>query len=100
MIWAGVLATSIGCYLLKLAGVSVPARLLKSPTVLRVSTLLPVSMLAALTAVQTFGSGRSVVVDARGAGLAVAVVLLLLRAPFLVVVVAAAVTAALLRALV
>ncbi len=98
MIWAGVLGTALGCYLLKLAGVSLPGRWLESPTVRRVATMLPVAMLAALTAVQAFASGRAVVVDARAAGLAVAAVLLLLRAPFLVVVLAAAATAALLRA--
>jgi hypothetical protein len=98
MIWAGVLVTSLGCYLLKLAGVSVPARVLESPWVRRTAALLPVALLAALAAVQAFASGRHVAVDARAAGLAVAVVALLLRAPFLVVVVAAAVTAAVLRA--
>jgi hypothetical protein len=56
-------------------------------------------MLSALVAVQTFGDGQSLVIDARVAGVAVAVVALLLRAPFLVVVLAAAISAALLRAL-
>jgi hypothetical protein len=59
---------------------------------------MPVALLAALVAVQTFATGQSLVVDARVAGLAVAIVALLLRAPFLVVVVVAAVSAALLRA--
>ena len=99
MIWAAVLATSVGCYLLKLAGLSVPARVLDSPRVRVVAALLPVALLAALAAVQTFASGRSLVVDARAAGLAFAVVALLLRAPFIVVVVGAAAVAALLRAL-
>jgi len=94
-----VLATSVGCYLLKLAGLSVPARVLDSPRVRVVAALLPVALLAALAAVQTFASGRSLVVDARAAGLAFAVVALLLRAPFIVVVVGAAAVAALLRAL-
>ena len=54
-------------------------------------------LLAALVAVQVFASGTRLTIDARAAGLAVAVVALLLRAPFLVVVFAAAATAALLR---
>ena len=54
-------------------------------------------LLAALVAVQTFGSGQSLVVDARVAGVAAAAVALLLRAPFLVVVVVAGVVAAALR---
>jgi len=59
---------------------------------------MPVALLAALVAVQTFATGQSLVVDARVPGLAVAIVALLLRAPFLVVVAVAAVSAALLRA--
>ena len=98
MIWAAVLATAAGCYLLKLAGLSVPERLLASPRVRAVSALLPIALLAALTAVQVVGHGRGVTLDARAAGLGFAVVALALRAPFLVVVVGAAVVAALLRA--
>ncbi len=99
MIWAAVLGTALGCYLLKLAGLSVPQAALDHPLVARVADLVPVALLSALVAVQVVGSGSSVVLDARVAGLAVAVVALLLRAPFLVVVVAAATTAALLRML-
>ncbi|MGJ3561096.1 hypothetical protein ACR6C2_33730 [Streptomyces sp. INA 01156] len=43
-------------------------------------------MLAALTAQQTFADGQTLVLDARGVGLAAAAVALMLRAPFLVVV--------------
>lgn len=98
MIWFAVLAGSIGCYLEKLAGFLLPHSVLEDSRVRRVSGLLPVALLAALVAVQTFATGQTLVVDARAAGLAVAVVALLLRAPFLVVVLAAAVTAAVLRA--
>ncbi|HEY5185822.1 MAG TPA: AzlD domain-containing protein [Actinomycetes bacterium] len=98
MIWAAVLVTSAGCYLAKLAGLSVPERYLDSPRVRAVAALIPVALLAALAAVQTFASGQSLVLDARAAGLAFAFVALLLRAPFLVVVVGAAAVAALLRA--
>lgn len=98
MIWTAVLLAGLGCYLLKLAGLSVPAAWLERPLLQRVADLLPVALLAALVAVQVFaGDARELVVDARLAGLGVAVVALLLRAPFLVVVLAAATTAALLR---
>lgn len=94
MIWAAVLATCAGCYLLKLAGLSLPAAALSSPRLRRVTDLLPVALLSALIAVQTLG-GRTLTVDARAAGLLAAGVAVLLRAPVLVVVVvAAAVTAA------
>jgi len=95
--WVTVLAAGVGCYLLKLAGLAVPSRVLDHPTVERVADLIPVALLAALVAVQVLTSGHDLVVDARLAGLGVAVGLLLLRAPFLVVVVGAALTAALLR---
>ena len=98
MIWTAVLAGCLGCYLLKLAGWSVPARWLEQPTVQRAAVLLPVPLLAALVVVQAFAGDRALVLDARAAGLAVGAVLVLLRAPFLLVVVAAAGTAALLRA--
>lgn len=98
MTWAAVLVAAAGCYLLKLAGMSVPERVLDRPTVRRVAGLLPVALLSALIAVQVVADGRALVVDARLAGLAVAALALVLRAPFIVVVVLAAVTAALLRA--
>ncbi len=102
MTWA-VLGCAAGCYALKLAGLSVPQRVLDSPGVRRVAALLPVVLLAALVAVQVVAvrtaTGNGLAVDARLAGLGVAVVALLLRLPFLVVVLAAALTAALLRLL-
>jgi uncharacterized membrane protein len=95
--WTAVLLACVGCYLLKLAGLSLPERVLSHPTVERVADLIPVALLAALVAVQTFSAGSGLTVDARGLGLAFAVVALLLRMPFLVVVVGAAVVAAVAR---
>jgi len=95
--WAAVLAGAAGCYLLKLAGMSVPPSVLERPLVRRVAGLIPVALLSALVAVQVFSSGQRLVLDERAAGLAAAAVLLVLRAPFLVVVVGAAAVAALLR---
>ena len=98
--WIAVLVTAAGCYAFKLAGLTVPRRVLDRPRVRRFAELVPVALLAALAAVQTFSAGQSLVIDpARLAGMGAAVVALLLRAPFLVVIVAAAGTAAALRAL-
>ena len=97
MIWAAILATAAGCYLLKLVGLSVPQRWLETPTVARMSGLLPVALLAALAAVQTVATGAHLTLDARVAGVAVGAVALAFRAPFIVVVALAALTAALLR---
>jgi branched-subunit amino acid transport protein len=95
--WAAIIGAGVGCYLLKLAGLSIPARVLERPVVERIADLIPVALLAALIAVQVFASGQHLTIDARAAGLGAATVALLLRAPFLVVVVVAALTAALLR---
>jgi branched chain amino acid efflux pump len=97
MIWTAVLAAAVGCYLLKLAGLSVPPRVLERPLVERIADLLPVALLSALIGVQVFGDGQSLVIDARVVGLGVAFVALLLRAPFIVVVLLAALSAALVR---
>jgi branched-subunit amino acid transport protein len=99
-IWIAVLVAAGGCYLLKLAGLTVPQRVLASPLVRRFAELVPVALLAALSAAQTLTSGHAIDLDpARLSGTAAAVVALLLRAPFLLVIVAAAGTAAALRAL-
>ncbi len=95
--WVAVLVASGGCYLLKLAGLSVPRRVLVNQRVQRIADTLPIALLATLVAVQTFTAGTRVGLDARGAGLLVALVAVLLRAPFLVVVTAAVVATALLR---
>jgi branched-subunit amino acid transport protein len=97
MTWTTILAAGVGCYLLKLAGLSVPAGVLERPAVRRIAGLIPVALLSALVAVQVFSTEDRLVVDERAAGLAMAVVLLVVRAPFLVVVCGAALTAALLR---
>lgn len=97
--WAAIAVTAVGAYLLKLAGLSIPATVLEHPLVHRIADLLPVALLAALVAVQVFGEEQSLVLDARAAGLGAAVVALLLRAPFIVVVLVAALTAGIVRML-
>jgi len=98
-LWLIVIIASLACLSLKVAGYLVPASFLEKPSPARIANLLTVALLAALTAVQTLGSGTRIVVDARLPALAMAAVLLALRAPFIVVVIAAAATAALIRAL-
>jgi len=99
VIWAGVLVASASCYALKLAGLSLPERWLQDSRVQRTVPMIPIALLAALVGTQTFSTGQHLVLDVRAAALAVAIVAVLLRAPFLVVVAAAALTAALLRLL-
>jgi uncharacterized membrane protein len=97
VIWAAVLAASAGCYAVKLAGLSVPRRILDDPRVRRIAALIPVALLAALIAIQTFSTGHDLVIDARVAGIAAAVVAVRLRAPFIVTVAVAAAVTALVR---
>jgi hypothetical protein len=96
--WGAVLLASAGCYALKLAGMSVPQRVLADARVRRIGALLPVALLSALVATQTFASGHDLTVDARAAGLGVAAAAVAVRAPFLAVVAPAATTTALVRA--
>ncbi len=99
-LWATVVVASVLSFLLKLSGYVVPQRWLEGPRISRVTGLLPVALLSALVITQAFTtSSGSPTLDARAAGVGVAVVALLLRAPFLVVIVLAAATAAGLRAL-
>jgi branched chain amino acid efflux pump len=97
-IWPAVIATGLGCYALKLAGLLIPQRVISEPRVRRFTELVPVALLTALVAVQTAAHGDALAADGpRMAGVAAAVVALLLRAPFLVVLLVAAGVAAGLR---
>ncbi|MGW6583009.1 AzlD domain-containing protein [Streptomyces globisporus] len=98
-VWIAIGLTVAGCYLAKLLGLLVPAGVLERPIVQRMAALLPVALLAALTAQQTFGDGQQLVLDARAAGLGAAALALVLRAPFLVVVGAGVLVTAGVRAL-
>ncbi|MGY2082748.1 AzlD domain-containing protein [Blastococcus sp. SYSU DS0539] len=97
--WTAVLVASVGCYLLKLAGLSVPASWVEQPWVARVVDFVPAALLAALVVVQGLTSGDEVVVDGRLAGLAVAALALALRAPFILVLVLAGAAGALVHVL-
>jgi branched-subunit amino acid transport protein len=96
--WIAVLAVGAATVALKATGpVLAAGRQLPLATASVVDLLAP-ALLAALVATNAFGGDGALVLDARGAGLAVAGLAVALRAPLLVVVVAAALTAALLRA--
>ncbi len=96
-LWLGIAIMVVGCFALKYAGLSVPAAVLIHPLTVRAADLIPVALLGALIAVQVFGSGSALTVDARVLALVVAAVLLTLRVPFLPMVFAAALVAALVR---
>jgi hypothetical protein len=98
-LWTAVLLASLLAYATKLAGHLVPPAWLTGRVTTRALGLLPVALLAALVGVQTMSApGPTLVLDARVAGVAAALVALVLRAPFLVVLLVAAAVAAGLRA--
>jgi hypothetical protein len=99
LLWVAVIAASVLSFVQKWIGYQAPQDVLERPRISRITRLLPIALLGALVATQTATSGSEIVLDARLAGLGVAVVLLVLRAPFLVVVIGAAAAAAGLRAL-
>lgn len=99
-LWLAILIAAVGCYLLKLAGVSLPKSILNHPKVQRVAQFLPIAMLSALVAVELFDGGGSYAMDWRTlAGVAAGVVALLLRRGFLFVFLTAISVTALLRLL-
>jgi branched-subunit amino acid transport protein len=95
--WLAVLLVGAGTVLIKsvgpvgVAGRRVPAR------VDRLLEMVAPAILAALVVTETFASGRSLVLDARLAGVAAGIAAVALRAPLWVVVVVGAVATALVR---
>jgi branched-subunit amino acid transport protein len=96
-VWTSVIAVGAGTVALKAVGpVAVGGRRLP-PRVLELLSMLAPALLAALVIDEGFASGRSLVLDARVAGLAAGAVAVALRAPIWAVVVAGAAATALVR---
>jgi len=98
-VWVVIAALALATAALKLAGpLALGGRPLR-PGAMSVVELLASALLAALVVVETFGSGRSLVLDARVLGAAFAAVAVWRRAPMIVVVLGAAAVTALARLL-
>jgi branched-subunit amino acid transport protein len=93
-IWIATLVTSLICFVLKLLGYSLPESILNKPIVQRINSLIPIALLSALVAVQTFGIEKSVQIDHRLAGVVVAGIALRFKASFPVMMLLAAITSA------
>ena len=94
MIWTAIIATSVIAFMLKYLGQAVPAAWLENARIQKFALYLPTALLAALVAVQSLGSEKNIVFDARSIGVVVAAVALFLKAPFPVVVLLAVLTSA------
>jgi branched-subunit amino acid transport protein len=97
--WVAVLVVGAATVAIKAAGPVLAGGRQLAPGSAGVLELLAPALLAALVATGAFASDEALVLDERGAGLAVAGVAVLLKAPLLVVIVAAAVAAATMRAI-
>lgn len=90
---------AVGAYAFKFLGlVVIGSRELPAP-LQRCLILVPAALLTALVVKDTFSTGQDLVLDARAAGVAVAVVAAWRRAPFVVIVLLAAATTAVVRQL-
>jgi hypothetical protein len=88
--WVLIAVLAAGTVAVKIAGPVVAGGRELPPALTRVIALLAPALLAALVVLGTFTTDRSVVLDARAAGLLTALVALLLRAPVVVALLAAA----------
>lgn len=92
--WIATLGTSLVAFLLKFSGHSVPERWLSLPKIQRINTLIPIALLSALVAVQSFSEKSQLMIDQRLVGISAAILALVLKAPFPVVVLSAAISSA------
>ena len=98
-VWVTIGGLAVATAAIKAAGpLALGGRPLPAPLV-RVIALLSPALLAALVATQTFADGRSLVIDARAAGVAAAATAIVLRAPLVVTIVVAALVTAAVRGL-
>ena len=93
--WLAVIGTSVLAFLLKYLGHNVPKSWLSNPRILKINSLIPIALLSALVAVQTFTDKSKLVIDQRVVGMGVAVIALMLKAPFPAVVIGSAAASAL-----
>lgn len=97
MSWLLIVALAVGAYAFKFTGlVILGGRTLPAPFE-RCLALIPAAVISALIVKDTVTQGREIVLDARAAGIAVAVLLASRRAPLIVVIVAGAAVTALVR---
>lgn len=97
-VWTSIAALTVICFAIKATGPVVLGGRGLPAWAVRLIALLPAALLTALVVTQTLADGRRLVLDARAAGVAVAVLALLARRGMLVTLLLAAATAALVRA--
>ena len=97
-VWTAIVLAAVANFVLKAAGpVALGGRRL-GPGVTKLIALLPAALLAALIVTQTFAGERSLTLDARAGGVAVAIMAIACRRGMLTVLALATATTAALRA--
>jgi branched-subunit amino acid transport protein len=99
MTWTLVLVLGVASYALKVLGLVVIGARELAPVVERCLVLIPAALLSALIVKDTFSVGQDLVLDARAAGVAAAVLAAWRHAPIVLVIVLGATVTALVRAL-
>jgi branched-subunit amino acid transport protein len=97
--WELVIVLGLSAYAFKVLGLVVIGARSLPPRVERCLALIPAALLSALIVKDTFSIGQELVLDARAAGVAVAVVAAWRRAPIVLVIVLGAAVTALVRAI-
>lgn len=96
--WLLVIVLGVGSFTCKVLGLVVIGARRLPPVVDRCLVLIPAALITALVVKDTFSVGQDLVLDARAAGVGMAVVLAWRRAPLVVVIVVGAAVTALVRA--
>jgi uncharacterized membrane protein len=97
MSWTLIIALAVGAYAFNFTGlVIIGGRTLPAPLE-RSLALIPAAVISALIIKDTLTQGQDIVIDARAAGIAVAILAAWRRAPLIAVIIAGAATTALLR---
>jgi len=96
--WKAVVLIGLGTVVIKSLGPLLLGGKPLPPRLAALVALLAPAILAALVAINTFGDGQSLTIDARVAGVGVAAIAIWRRAPVLLVIVLAAGTTAFVRA--
>lgn len=96
MSWAAILVLAVCSYLFKLSGLLIGNRI-QNPLLLRSVSLIPPALFCSLIALQTFETSGQLGIDARFAGLVVALIATWRKVPFVGVIVSAMIATALAR---
>ncbi|MBM3828349.1 MAG: AzlD domain-containing protein [Actinobacteria bacterium] len=97
MSWTLVIVLAVGAYAFKVTGLLILGGRTMPSVMERCLVLIPAAVVSALIVKDTFSTGQELVLDARAAGIALAVVAAWRKAPLIVVIVLGATVTAVIR---